>query len=129
MIMLKPMLWSKDNIKGTFFAKLQSRPVARIDFGGCGTPKEWTFWIQKVDFFEPHPPYPPTKNPFLAHFVAKSGPFGRFGGVCRTPCTPPPPATGLLQSSHFTLVLQPVNEVEMVISTQMLYLHDVISLS
>ena len=25
------------------------RPVARIDFGGWGAPKKWTFWITKVD--------------------------------------------------------------------------------
>ena len=65
-----------------------NRPVARIDFGGVQDPKKWTFWTQKVDFFEPHPPYPPTKTPFLAHFVAKSGLFGRFGG-CVTPPHPP----------------------------------------
>ena len=28
---------------------------------------------------------PPTKTPFLVHFVTKSGPFGRFGGVHCTP--------------------------------------------
>ena len=46
---------------------------------------------QKVNFFEPHPPYPypPTKTPFLAHFVAKSGPFGRLGGGCVAPPAPP----------------------------------------
>ena len=64
------------------------RPVAKIDFGGCGTPRKWTFWTQKVDFFKPHPPCPPSKTLFLAHFVAKSGPFGRFGG-CVAPPAPP----------------------------------------
>ena len=47
-------------------------------------------------FFQPHPSYPPTKTPFLAHFVAKSGSFGRFGGCVAPPHPPPPPlATGL----------------------------------
>ena len=54
-------------------------------FGEVQDPQKWTFWTQKVDFFEPHPPYPPTKTPFLAHFVAKSGPFGRFGGCIAPP--------------------------------------------
>ena len=79
-------------------SSLLPRPVARIDFlGGCGTPKKWTFWTS--------PPIPLTKTPFLAHFVAKSGPFGRFGG-----CIPPPgygPASPLsflflFLSFHFT---------------------------
>ena len=52
-------------------------------------PKKWTFWTQKVDFFKPHPPCPPTKTLFLAHFVAKSGPFGRFGGGATHPPHPP----------------------------------------
>ena len=47
--------------------------------GGCGTPESGPFG-----------PNPPHKTPFLAHFVAKSGPFGRFGVVRRTPL-----ATGL----------------------------------
>ena len=47
---------------------------------GCMTPKsgpfepkKWTFWTS--------PPYPPAKTSFVAHFVAKSGPFCRFGGA------------------------------------------------
>ena len=40
--------------------------------GGAGPPKSGLLWTS--------PPYPPTKTPFLAHFVAKSEPFGRFGG-------------------------------------------------
>ena len=75
----------------------KGRPVARVDLGGCGTPKKWTFWTQKVDFFEPHPPYLPTKTPFLAHFVAKSGPFGRFGGCVAPPA--PPLVTGLTKGT------------------------------
>ena len=69
-------------------AGIYPTPQARSQdrFWGCGTPQKWTFWTQKVDFFWTSPPYPPTKNQFLAHFVAKSGPFGRFGGgVHRTP--------------------------------------------
>ena len=53
-------------------------------WGGAGAPKMWTFWMQKVDFFELHPLKPPTKTSFLAHFVTKSGPFGKFGVVHRT---------------------------------------------
>ncbi len=43
----------------------------------------------------PFGPNPPRKTPILAHFVAKSGPFGRFGVVRRTPTLPLPLATGL----------------------------------
>ena len=57
------------------------RPVARIHFGGCKTPKKWMFLTQKVDFLNLTPLHPPTKTQFLDYFVAKSGPFGRFGGV------------------------------------------------
>ena len=32
---------------------------------GCGNPQKWTFWTQKVDFFEPHPPLPSYKNPIF----------------------------------------------------------------
>ena len=47
------------------------------------------FWwgvrdAQKSGPFQLQPLNPPTKTPFLAHLVAKSGPFGRFGG-----CNPP----------------------------------------
>ena len=51
------------------------RPVARINIGGA---QKWTFWTQKVDFLNLL--YPLQKPPFLTHFVAKSGPFGRFEG-------------------------------------------------
>ena len=57
------------------------RPVARIEFGEVRD-------SPKVDFLDLTPLNPPTKTPFVAHFVAKSGHFGRFG-------TPPPLATGL----------------------------------
>ena len=56
-------------------------------FGGCGTPKMWTSWTQKVDFLSLTPLNPFTKTLFLAHFVTKSGPFGfgRFGGCIAPP--------------------------------------------
>ena len=60
-------------------------PVARIDFGGCGTPKKVDLLDPKSGLVEPHPPYPLTKTSFLVHFVAKSGPFARFRG-----CVAPP---------------------------------------
>ena len=41
--------------------------------------------------FGPNPPY---KTSFLAHFEAKSGPFGRFGVVRALPAPPPPPGYG-----------------------------------
>ena len=41
------------------------RPVARLDFGGCGTPESGPFG-----------PNPPHETSFLAHFMTKSGPFG-----------------------------------------------------
>ena len=70
----------------------QARSQDRF-FGGCRTPKCETLG-PKGELFEPHPPHPLTKTPFLAHFVTKSGPFGRFGGcVARTLRTPL--ATGL----------------------------------
>ena len=44
-----------------------------------------------MDFLNLTPLNPPTKTPFLVHFVAKSGPFGRFGGCIAPPASPPPP--------------------------------------
>ena len=47
----------------------------------------------KGGLFEPHPPpslNPLTNTQFFAHFVTKSGPFGRFGGGASHPL-----ATGL----------------------------------
>ncbi len=52
--------------------------------GGCRIPGSGPF--------RPNPPH--KTYPFLAHFVAKSGPFGRFLG-----CTPPPLATGLCMTA------------------------------
>ena len=66
----------------------RARPIARIDFGGCRTPKMGTFWTQKVDLLNLTHLNPLTNAPFFAHFVAKSGSFGRFEGVH---CTPAPP--------------------------------------
>ena len=40
----------------------------------------------KSGLFKPRPPL--TNTPFLAHFVAKSGPFGRFVRVRHTPAPP-----------------------------------------
>ena len=75
----------------TFGSYLLTSPVARIKFGEVRDP-------QNVDLLdpksEPHPLNPPTNTPFLAHFMTKSGPFGRFGVVRCTPRTPL--ATGLI---------------------------------
>ena len=52
-------------------------------FGGwgvCGTPKI-DLLDQKSGLFEPHPLNPLTNTPFVAHFVAKGGPFGRLVGA------------------------------------------------
>ena len=70
---------------------MSHRPVARIESGGGGAESP------KSGLFEPHPLNPHTKTPFLARFVAKSGPFARFGGVRRTPRTPL--ATGLMSQA------------------------------
>ena len=68
----------------------RSRPVARIDFGeGVREPQKVDLLDQKSGLFEPHPLNRPTKNAFLAYFVTKSGPFGRWGGASH-PRTPPP---------------------------------------
>ena len=50
----------------------------------------------------PGPLNPLTKNTFLAHFVTKTGPFGRFGMVRGTPA--PLLATGLDLYSTFVMV-------------------------
>ena len=65
-----------------------TRPVARIDFLGVRDPKKVDLLDPKSGLFEPHPLNPPTKTPFLAHFVAKSAPFGRFWVMRRTPAPP-----------------------------------------
>ena len=72
---------------------------------------------QKVDLldpksglFEPHPLNPPTKNPFLAHFVAESGPFGRFGGGASHP--PHPPGYGPEGRLHEMLGNRFIQEVQ-----------------
>ena len=56
-------------------------------WGGAGLPKSGLL-DPKSGLFEPHPLNPPTKTSFLANFVTESGPFGRFGGVRRTPAPP-----------------------------------------
>ena len=66
---------------GDFMGKDANRPVARIDFGGCRTPKKWTFWTQKMDFFEPHPPYPTTKPNFWPTLWLKVALLADLGGT------------------------------------------------
>ena len=61
------------------------RPVARIEFGEVWGPPKVDLLDPKSGLFEPHPLNLPTKTQFLVHFVAKSGPFGMFGVVRRTP--------------------------------------------
>ena len=68
---------------------------------------------QKVDLLGPNsglswtsPPYPPTKTAFLAHFVAKSGPFGRFGGKAVASLTLPGGQEFLFP--HFSLKFQSI---------------------
>ena len=72
------------------------RPAARIDFGGGGVqnPQNVDLLDPKSGLFEPHPLNPLTNTLFFAHFVAKSGPFGKFGGVHHTHSPPPPPGYG-----------------------------------
>ena len=56
-----------------------SRPVARVNFGEVRDPTNVDLLDPKVDFLNLTLLNPLTdKTPFLAHFVAKSGPFGRF---------------------------------------------------
>ena len=76
----------------TFRPSCQARSQDR--FWGLRDPQKVNLLDTKSGLFEPNPLNPPTKTPFLAHFVAKSGPLGRFGG-CVAPPAPPPPATGL----------------------------------
>ena len=65
----------------------QARSQDRF-FGGCGTPKKWTFWTQKVDFFEPHPPpCPPTTTPFWPTLWLKVDLLAYLGGA--SPPAPP----------------------------------------
>ena len=52
---------------------------------GVWDPQNVDLLNPKSGLFEPHPLNPLTKTPVLAHFVTKSGPFGRFGRVSRTP--------------------------------------------
>ena len=67
-----------------------SRPVARIDFGGCGTPKKWTFWTQKVDFLNLTPLTLIQKPHFWPTLWLKVDLLADLGGgVRRTPRTPP----------------------------------------
>ena len=68
-----------------------SRPVARIDFGEVRDSQKVDLLDPKGRHFGPHPLNPPTKTPFLIHFVAESGSFGRFGEMTTSiwlKCTP-----------------------------------------
>ena len=52
-----------------------------IDFWGVRSPQNVDLLDPKSGLFELHPLNPLTNTPFSAHFVAKSGPFGKLGGV------------------------------------------------
>ena len=72
-----------------FIQDASIRPVARIDLGGGGTPKKWTFWTQKVDFIEPHPLTLLQKPHFWPTlWLTKSAFLADLGGVRRTPAPP-----------------------------------------
>ena len=58
-----------------------SRPVARIESEEVRNPPKVDLLDQKIDFLNLTPLNPPSKTPFLAHFVGKSGTFARFGGA------------------------------------------------
>ena len=55
--------------------------------GGAEPPKSGPFGPKKWTFLN-LTPLPSYKNPIFVHFVAKSGPVGRFGGVHHTPAPP-----------------------------------------
>ena len=74
--------------------KEQARSQDR--FGGAG-PQKVDLLDPKSGLFEPHLLNPPTKTPFLAHFVAKSGPLSRFRGALH-----PRTLTEPSSSTHFT---------------------------
>ena len=58
----------------------ETDPYPGLIFGGCHP---------KVDFFEPHPLYPPTKKPFLLTLWLKMDLLADLGGgVHCTTCTP-----------------------------------------
>ena len=76
-------IWNWLESDGTWAAP---RPVARIDFfWGGADPKKVDLLDPKSGLFEPHPLNPPTKNPFLAHFVAKVDLLADLGGVLHPP--------------------------------------------
>ena len=62
-----------------------TRPVARIESGGCRTPQKWTFWTQKVDFFNLTPLNPPTNTPFLPTLWPRVDLLPDLGGVLHPP--------------------------------------------
>ena len=65
-------------------SNVQARSQDRI-WGGAEPPQKWTFWTPKFDFLNLTPFNPPTKTPFLVHFVTKSGPFARWVGSHPSP--------------------------------------------
>ena len=69
--------------------------VPRINFGGEGSPQNWTSGHKMWNLWtSPSLTNPPTKTSFLAHFVAESPLFGRFG-MCVSALHPlPPPGYG-----------------------------------
>ena len=73
----------------------QPGPYPGSILGGCKTLKKWTFWTSPLT----SPLNPPTKTSFLAHFVAKSGLFRRFG-ACIAPPGYRPVHSHLPQRSH-----------------------------
>ena len=68
------------------------RPVTRIESAGVQNPPKVGLLDPKSGLFEPPPPQPSHKTPFLAHFMTKSG-LPDLGG-CVAP--PHPLATGLV---------------------------------
>ena len=80
-------IWPLDPGPWHLFLNSACRPVARIDFflgGGAAPQKSGPFGPQKWAFWTS----PPLPSSFLAHFVAKSGPFATFRG-CIAPPAPP----------------------------------------
>ena len=63
------------------------RPIARIKSGEVRNSPKVDLLDPKSGLFEPHPLNPPTKAPFLAHFVATVDLLADLGGVSN-PCIP-----------------------------------------
>ena len=83
------------------YLPLSIKPSRSQDrFWGVQDPQKVGLLEPKSGLFEPHPLNPPTftKTPFLAHFVAESGPFGRFGGCIIPPSYRPDDTLGCMAS-------------------------------